>query len=78
MQSLLIIKLRDVDLICKALNASISLIFNINRREKTRRLFYHSDLLSAGFKIELLQLALLSSQVNSPNHLIFACVNVLK
>ena len=54
------------------------LSFNINRRESTRHLFYHCDLLSASFKIDLLQLTLLSSQVNSPNHLIFACVNVIK
>ena len=41
-------KVRDV--ICKACNASICLIFNINRRESTRHLFYHSDLLLARFK----------------------------
>ena len=40
-------KVRDV--ICKAWNASIRLIFNINRCESTRHLFYHSDLLSAKF-----------------------------
>ena len=76
-QSLLIIKfIRDV--ICKAWNASTHLIFNINRRESTRHLFYHCYLLSASFKTDLLLLTLLSSQVNSPNRLIFACVNVLK
>ena len=69
-------KIRDV--ICKAWNVSIRLIFNINRRESTRHLFYHCNILSASFKIDLLQLALLSSQVNSPNRLIFTCVNVLK
>ena len=53
-------------------------IFKINRRESKRHLFCHCDLLSASFKINLLQLALLSSQVNSPNRLIFACVKVLK
>ena len=46
--------------------------------ESTRHLFYHCDLLTASFKIDLLQLTLLSSQVNSPNRLIFACVKVLK
>ena len=64
-------KIRDV--ICKAWNASIRLIFNINRRESTRHLFYHCNLLSASFKIDLLQLKLLSSHVNSPNRLIFTC-----
>ena len=68
-------KIRDV--ICKAWNASIRLNFNINRCESTRYLFYYCDLLSASFKIDL-QLALLSSQVNSSNHLTFTCVNVLK
>ena len=68
-------KIRDV--ICKAWNASIQLIFNINRRESTRHFFYHCNLLSASFKIDLLQLTLLSSQVNSPNRSIFTCVNVL-
>ena len=68
-------KIRNV--ICKAWNASIRLIFNINRRESTRHLFYHCNLLSASFKIDLLQLALLFSHVNSPNRLIFTCVNVL-
>ena len=67
-----------IDVICKAWNASIRLIFNINRRESTRHLFYHCNLLSASFKIDLHQLTLLSSQVNSPNRLIFTCVNVLK
>ena len=52
------------DLICKAWNASIRLIFNINKRERTRHLFHHCSLLSASFKIDLLQLTLLSSQVN--------------
>ena len=65
------------DVICKAWNAFIRLIFNINRRESTRHLFYHCDLLSASFKTDLLQLALLSSQVNSPNILIFTRVNAL-
>ena len=69
-------KIRDV--ICKAWNATIRLIFNINRCEGTRHLFYHCNLLSASFKIDLLQVTLLSSQVNSPNRLIFTCVNVLK
>ena len=69
-------KIRDV--IRKAWNASIRLIFNINRCESTRHLFYHCNFLSASFKIDLLQLTLLSSQVNSPNCLIFTCVNVLK
>ena len=69
-------KIRDV--ICKAWNASIRLIFNINRRESTRHLFYHCNLLSASFKIDLFQLTLLSSQDNSPNCLIFTYVNVLK
>ena len=69
-------KVRNV--IYKAWNASIQLIFNINRHESTRHLFYHYDLLSASFKIELLQLTLLSSQVNMPNCLIFARANVLK
>ena len=69
-------KIRDV--ICKAWNAFICFIFNINGHESTRHLFYHCNLLSASFKIDLLQLALLSSQVNSPNHLIFTCMNVLK
>ena len=41
-------KIRNV--ICKAWNASIRLIFNINRRESTRHLFYHCYLLSASFK----------------------------
>ena len=69
-------KIRDV--ICKAWNASIRLIFNINRRESTRHLFHHCNLLSASFKVDLLQLTLLSSQVNLPYRLIFTCVNVLK
>ena len=69
-------KVRDI--ISKAWNASIRLIFNINRRESTRHLLYHCDLFSASFKIDLLQLSLLASQVNSPNRLIHACVNVLK
>ena len=69
-------KIRDI--ICKVWNASIRLIFNINRHESTRHLFYHCNLLSASFKIDLLQLTLLFSQVNSPNCLIFTCVNVLK
>ena len=69
-------RIRDV--ICKAWNAYIRLIFNIKRRVSTRHLFYHCNLLSASFKIDLLQLTLLSSQVNSPNHLILTCVNVLK
>ena len=69
-------KVRDV--ICKAWNSSIRLILNINRRESTRHLFYHCDLLSVSFKIDLLQVTLLSSQVNLPNHFIFACVNVLR
>ena len=69
-------KVRDV--IWKAWNASIRLLFNINRCESTRHLFYHCDILSASFKLDLLQLTLLSSQVNSPNRLIFTCVNVLK
>ena len=51
-------KIRDA--ICKARNASIRLIFNINRRESTRHLFYHCNLLLASFKIGL-QLTLLSS-----------------
>ena len=67
-----------IDVICKAWNATISLIFNINRREGTRHLSYHGNLLSVSFKIDLLQLTLLSSQVISPNRLIFTCVNVLK
>ena len=69
-------KTRDV--ICKAWNAFILLIFNINRREITRHLFYHCDLLSASFKIDYLQLSLLSLQVKSSNCLIFAFVNILK
>ena len=68
-------KVRDV--ICKAWNVSIRLIFNINRRESTRHIFYHCNL-SASFKIDFLQLTLLSSQVNLPNRLIFVCMNVLK
>ena len=52
-------KIRDV--ICKAWNASIRLIFNITRRESTRHLFYHFNLLLASFKIDLHQLTLLSS-----------------
>ena len=36
-------KIRDV--ICKAWNASIRMIFNINSRESTRHLLYHCDLL---------------------------------
>ena len=66
------------DVICKAWNASIRLIFNINRRESTRHLFYHCNLLPASFKIDILQLTLLSSLVNLPNCLIFTSVNVLK
>ena len=62
---------------CKAWHTPIRLIFNINRHESTRHVFYHCDLLSASFKIDLLQLALLSSQVNSPNRLMFTCVIVL-
>ena len=58
-------KIKDV--ICKAWNASVHLIFKINRRESTRHLFCHCNLLSASFKIDLFQLTLLSSQVNSPN-----------
>ena len=50
----------------------------IYRHESTRHLFYHMDLLSASFKIDRLQLTLLTSLVNSPYSLIFACVNVLK
>ena len=65
------------DEIFKAWNASIRLIFTINRHDSTRHLFYLCELLSASFKIDL-QLALLSSQVNSPNRLIFTCVNLLK
>ena len=52
-------------------------VFKINRCESMRHLFYHYDLLSASFKIDL-QLTLLSSQVNLPNRLIFAYVNILK
>ena len=63
-------KIRDV--MCIAWNVSIRLIFNINRRKSTRLLFYHCDLLLTSFKINLLQLTLLFSQVNSPNRLIFA------
>ena len=51
-------KVRDV--ICKTWNASTRLIFNINRRGSARQLFHHCDLLSASFKIDLLQLTLLS------------------
>ena len=69
-------KVRNV--ICKAWNASTRLIFNINKRESKGYLFYHCDLISANFKIDLLLLTLLSSQVNSLNRLIFTCVNVLK
>ena len=64
--------------ICKAWNVSIRLIFYINRRESTKHLFCHYNLLLASFKIDLRQLKLFSSQVNSPNRLIFTCVNVLK
>ena len=38
-------KVRDI--ISKACNAFVRLIFKINRRESTRHLFYHCDLLSA-------------------------------
>ena len=75
-------KIRDV--IFKTWNASIRLISNINRRESRRHLFYHCDLLSASFKIDFiltllfLQLTFLSSQVNSPNRVIFTCMSVLK
>ena len=57
---------------CKARNVSISLTFNINRCLSTRHLFYQCDLLSASFKKDLLQLKLLSLQVNSLNCLIIA------
>ena len=50
-------KVRHV--ICKAWR----LIFNINRRESTRHLFYYCDLLSASFKIDLLQPALLPQEL---------------
>ena len=43
-----------------------------------RHLFYNYDLLSSSLKINLLQLALLFSQVNSPNRLLFTCLNALK
>ena len=62
-------------IICKVWNVSTCLIFNINRYESTK---HFCDLLSASFKIDLLQLTLLSSQMNSPTRLIFTSVNVLK
>ena len=54
------------------------MIFNINRTKRTKLSFYHCDLFSASFKLDLPQQTLLFLQVNLHNRIIFASLIALK
>ena len=66
------------EVVSKAWNFGIRKVFNMNKRESTRLLFYYCNLMSASFTIDCAQLSLYSAVCTMSNPVIVACSRAVR